>query len=284
MTWAEIIDKASKDLEIAGISEPSANVDNLAMHVLELERRSQLRSYLERTVNPLDQIKFDLLIDRRKSREPLQYILGEWEFYGLPMLVDRRALIPRPETEILVEEALGEAATMTGELCILDLGTGTGAIALALASRLPHASVTGIDYSLEAIALAQENLDQLGFSNVCFEQADIMAPQWADRFTGKIDLLVSNPPYVSLGDFVGLDPELHYEPREALTDESTGLTFYAQIATIAPKLLTEQGKLLVELGFGHAQSVSEIMQAAGLKVLRIVNDLAGIPRVLVAAM
>jgi release factor glutamine methyltransferase len=285
MTWRQIIDNAVTELISAGISDPNANAEWIAVHILKLNNRSDLRLSIPKTVDDNSILQFTSLIERRKQREPLQYILGEWEFFGLPIFVGPEALIPRPETEILVTEALTEADRLNKpeeSLRILDLGTGTGAIALAIASRLPNASSIGIDKSLPAIQLARKNLDRLGFPNVRFEQLDIMDDTWLSTFTHSVDLLVSNPPYVSIEDFTTLEPELRHEPRLALTDESTGLTFYHRIAAIAPTLLTEEGKLIVELGYGQAQAVLDIMQAAGFEVLRIVNDLSGILRILVA--
>jgi release factor glutamine methyltransferase len=175
MTWKQIIDNAVEELTSSGISDPNANAEWIAVQVLKLNNRSDLRLCFPKTADDNSRLLFTSLIERRKQREPLQYILGEWEFFGLPMFVGPEALIPRPETEILVTEALAEAKRIRSpKTTILDLGTGTGSIALALAARLPNASLIGIDKSLPAIQLAQKNLDRLGFLNVRFEQADIM--------------------------------------------------------------------------------------------------------------
>ena len=282
-TWRQLIEEALCQLESAGVSEAGLNAEYLAMAAMNVSSRAALRANLDEIVTDAERKTFSRLVIRRAAREPLQYIIGEWEFFGLPLFVSKGALIPRPETEILVEESLAEANAMGGNITILDLGTGSGAIALALASRLEFALVAGIDKSDAALTVAEENRKRLDLSNVHFENADIMSGGWIDRFTHKVDLLVSNPPYVSLAEYEALEPELReHEPREALTDESTGLTFYQRIAEIAPKLLTPRGRLLVELGFGLAGPVSEIMRGAGMEVLRIADDLAGIPRVLVA--
>lgn len=282
MTWREHIERAIQKLEAAGVADAKINAEYLAAHALHLQQRSELRSFLSKDVSLSSERWFLELLNRREQREPLQYILGEWEFFGLPLKVNPSVLIPRPETEILVEEALREAAHFEVPISILDIGTGSGAIALALASRLPNAKVLGIDSSAQAIALAEENRKLLYLDNVKFSQTSSQWTDWTDR-DRKFDLVVSNPPYVSLSEFENLEPELRlYEPREALTDESTGLTFYERIASLAPKLLTPDGRLLVELGFGAADAVSEMMRSHRLEVLRVVNDLAGIPRVLVA--
>jgi release factor glutamine methyltransferase len=283
MTWREHVEQATEMLAAAGVDDAKTNAEYLAAHALHLQQRSELRSFLSKEVSSDSERLFLELLHRREQREPLQYILGEWEFFSLPLKVNPSVLIPRPETEILVEEALREAAHFEDPISILDIGTGSGAIALALASRLPKAKVLGIDSSAQAIALAEENRKLLRLANVSFDQVDILSNNWTE-LSGPFQIIVSNPPYVSREEFDLLEPELRiYEPREALTDESTGLTFYERIAALAPNLLVPNGRLLVELGFGAADAVSEIMRSHHLEVLRVVNDLAGIPRVLVAA-
>jgi release factor glutamine methyltransferase len=284
MTWEEFVRHAAQKLESAGIADGRANAEYLAAHACGLRDRSEWRSKRHEKIRYEHAIAFGDLLLRRQSREPLQYILGEWEFYGLPMIVRPGVLIPRPETEILVEEALKEASLMPGEITIVDAGTGSGAIALALASKLPASQVFGYDHSLPAVLIAKENRARLGLSNVYFGSGDMLEPGWlGTTFHGKVDLFISNPPYVSRDDFETLEPELRtYEPREALTDEGNGYTFYIRLAEHACDLLTPSGRLLVELGFGMGDRVAKIVRMAGLDVLRIVPDLAGIPRVLVA--
>jgi len=282
MTWREHIERAAEMLTASGVDDAKTNAEYLAAHALHLEQRSELRSFLSKEVSPGSERLFFELLHRREQREPLQYILGEWEFFGLPLKVNPSILIPRPETELLVEEALREATQFEVPISILDIGTGSGAIALALASRLPTSNMLGIDSSRQAIALADENRKLLRLKNASFDRVDILSNK---LISGPFQIIVSNPPYVSREEFENLEPELRlYEPREALTDESTGLTFYERIAALAPKLLATDGRLLVELGFGAADAVSKIMRSHHLEVLRIVKDLSGIPRVLVAVL
>jgi release factor glutamine methyltransferase len=283
MKWKDSITDAEKKLVKAGVEDARTNAEYLAAHVLSLKSRSELRPKFDENISNAQSKAFDQLILRRANREPLQYILSEWEFFGLPFKVGPEALIPRPETEILVEQALSEAAKMSANISILDIGTGTGCIALALAKHLPFASVVGIDVSSGAVELAKENARLLSISNVSLQIADIFSDEWQDSITTKFDLIVSNPPYVSRTDFEALEPELrNYEPSFALTDESNGLSFYERIAQVSPMLLNANGRLLMEIGYDASSKVEAILGSADFEILRIVDDLARIPRVVVA--
>ncbi len=283
MTWRESLARAEQKLINAGVEDARTNAEYLAAHTLSLRSRSELRSMLGQVISSVQDANFDTLVSRRASREPLQYILGEWEFFGLPFKVGPEALIPRPETEILVEQALSEAAKMSANISILDIGTGTGCIALAIAKHLPRVSLVGIDASSGAVELSKENALILGVSNASFQITDIFSDEWMNSITTQFDLIVSNPPYISKTEFEMLEPELrNYEPRFALTDESNGLTFYERIAQVSPSLLKPSGRLLMEVGYDAASKVEAILHSAGFEVLRSVDDLAGIPRVIVA--
>jgi release factor glutamine methyltransferase len=285
MTWRTSLARAEQTLVEAGVEDARTNAEYLAVQVLSLSRRSDLRSKLDRGISDSQTDTFDQLISRRANREPLQYVLGEWEFFGLPIKVGPEALIPRPETETLVEQALREAAKMSTAISILDIGTGTGCIAIAIAKHLPHAFVVGIDVSSGTVELAKENARLLAISNVSFHSADILSEDLVNSVPARFDLIVSNPPYISRSDFDTLEPELrNYEPRFALTDESDGLTFYKRIAELVPRLLTEHGRLLLEIGYDSSKIVEKILRDSGLEVLRIANDLARIPRVIVSGM
>ena len=285
MTWKDYLADAEQKLVDAGVEDAQTNVEYLAANVLGLSERAALRGKLNEEVSQDDADAFNALLLRRINREPLQYILGEWEFYGIPVTLNSSVLIPRPETEILVEQALKEAKHFTGRISVLDIGTGSGCIAIALAKYLPKASMLGVDLSEAAVQLARRNADRVldshfrGNDKIIFRVADIFSDEWIEG--RKFDLIVSNPPYISRADFETLEPELKdFEPRAALTDESDGLTFYKRIAEVAPNFLSKNGRLLVELGYGMAGSVTELMLSVGLEVLRIENDLAGVPRVI----
>lgn len=284
MTWEQFVDAAVERFDAAGIEDARANAEYLAAHAMHVDVRSAWRAKRKDRIQYKDAVLFSQQFFRRLHHEPLQYVLGEWEFFGLPMIVRPGALIPRPETEILVEEALREAAVMRPNIRIVDAGTGSGAIALALASRLPHAEVLAHDFSNEALSIARENNERLKLSNVQFKKSNVLHNNWLVDIPKSIDLLVSNPPYVSLADFEHLPPELRlFEPKEALTDGAGGLTFYEALARHAGRLLTPQGRLIVELGYDVGADVKRIIEDSKLQVLRVVRDLAGIDRVLVAA-
>jgi release factor glutamine methyltransferase len=282
--WSTVIDDAAEHFYEAGISEPKVNAEYLALYILGVWNRTELQKFYDEPASEVQFRLYEQLVGRRLKREPLQHIVGETEFFGLRLFTSPAALIPRSETEILVEEGLKEAASLSKKnVRILDIGTGSGAIALALASRLPDASITGIDISHEAIMLAEQNKERVNSKNISFEEIDIFSNGIENAFPHSIDLLISNPPYISTEEFETLEPEVKlFDPRIALTDESDGLIFYKRIAELAPSILTEEGRIIVEIGYGAAQKVEQIFLDAGIAVLRIIKDLQGIERVVTA--
>ncbi len=283
MTWQDAINNESLRLKQAGILDENINAEYLVMHVLGIWKRSELRDHLQKNVLREQELFFKKLVARRLLHEPLQHIIGETEFYGLRLFTSSAALIPRPDTEILVEESLKEVSRFPPkQLQILDVGTGSGAIALALASKITDASILGIDVSPDAIALAERNKKRLKLQNVSFEVVDVFGTSVENKFTNSIDLLVSNPPYISAKEFKTLDAEVRdFDPRIALTDEADGFIFYRRIAELAPKILKDDGKILVEVGYDGAQEVEKIFINSGFSILRVVKDLQGIERVIV---
>lgn len=213
-------------------------------------------------------------VGRRARHEPIQYILGQTEFWSLPFSVTPAVLIPRADTEILVEEALKRAQPAAA---ILDVGTGSGAIAVALAHELPAATVEAVDLSAEALAVAAENARRNGVEGrVRLRQADLSDPPG-----GPYDLIVANPPYIPDGELVALMPEVRdFEPRLALAGGADGLDCYRQLVSVAVSRLTPGGWLLVEVGAGQAPAVRELFTENGRYAdLFTARDLAGIERV-----
>ena len=216
---------------------------------------------------------FQTLIERRGRGEPLAYICGEREFWSLPLKVTPDVLIPRPETETLVEWALEILERRGAAPCIADLGTGSGAIALALASERPDAQVVAVDSSGAALALARDNAAALGLSNVAFAEGDWLQPLAGQRF----DLIVSNPPYVAPAD-PHLDA-LRHEPQLALVADDSGLACLRRIIATAPAQLQAGAALLLEHGFDQAEAVADLLRTAGFQQVVTRPDLAGVPRV-----
>lgn len=224
-------------------------------------------------------IGYEGLIRRRLSGEPIQYITGEAEFYGLPFRVTRDVLIPRPETEHLVEKAIELAAHFRGPR-ILDIGTGSGAIAVSLAHTLKDARITATDISDAALAVARENADRnAGSSAVRFLQGDLLTPVASEQF----DIIVSNPPYVATTDRDTLAVEVRdHEPALALFAGDDGLDVYRRLFPAAYAVLVPGGYTALEIGYGQAQSVETLLADAGLTCIEFITDLQRIPRVAVA--
>ena len=219
------------------------------------------------------------LVERRRAGEPILYITGETEFYGLPIRVTPDVLIPRPETEHLVEKVI-ELAAAFSQLRIVDVGCGSGAIAIALAHHLPHAAITAIDLSAPALAVARENAELNGLtSRISFLQGDLLAPVRDEAF----DIVVSNPPYVPNADRASLAVEVReYEPALALFTEGDGRNIYRRLIPAAFAVLVPGGCLALEFGFGQSSAVAELLTGAGFDEIDFVSDLQSIPRVAIA--
>jgi release factor glutamine methyltransferase len=275
-TIRELLGPAREYLEGKGVPSPKLDAEYLLAHVLGVPR---LELYLDhdRALEPAQVDSLRELVRRRGSREPLAYVLGSWSFYGLELHCDARALVPRPETEILVERCL---ALLEGSAApaIVDVGTGTGAIALALAARLPEASVTAIDLSPDALALAAENAALNGLADrVELLQGDLLAPVAGRRF----DLIASNPPYIAEGETV--DPEVSgHEPALAVFADDAGRAIHERLAADAQAALRPGGHLVVEVAEGQAPWLAERLAGGAYEELEVTRDLRGIERVVEA--
>ncbi|WP_395707177.1 peptide chain release factor N(5)-glutamine methyltransferase [Casimicrobium huifangae] len=222
--------------------------------------------------------RFDALVERRIAGEPIAYLTGHREFYGRDFGCSPAALIPRPETELLIDLALERLpADFNGR--ILDVGTGTGCIAITLALERPRAQVTALDVSADALSLASENAIALGATNVrCVESNWFVALDTNQRF----DLIVSNPPYVVPGDAHLTQGDLRYEPAIALADAVDGLESYRQLAAGAQRHLAPGGWVIVEHGYDQGESVPNLLRATAFADVALHRDLAGLPRVTTA--
>ena len=224
------------------------------------------------------------LAARRVGREPMAYILGEREFWGLPFKVSPAVLVPRPDSETLIEAALALMPDRTKPLRIADLGLGSGCLLLTLLWEFPNASGVGLEVSPDALDVARANAGALGVADRAVLRAgDWRQPAWAEGLGGPFDLLVSNPPYVEEAAIDGLMPEVaRFEPRMALDGGPDGLAAYRKIAAAVPKLAKKGGRLLVEIGDGQAPEITGIFASAGVIVEAMFKDLAGIQRVVSA--
>jgi release factor glutamine methyltransferase len=229
-------------------------------------------------LSPAEEERLATLAARRLRREPMAYILGSREFWSLPFQVGPAVLVPRPESETVVEAALAEIADRGAPLRILDLGTGSGCLLLALLSELPHARGLGIDRSAAALAVASTNAERLSLAGrAAFRESD-----WGRDLAGPFDLIVSNPPYVARADAASLAPEvLAFEPEDALFAGADGLCAYHALAPDCARLLAKDGVACLEIGQGQAAAVEGIMRRHGLRLVASRPDLAGIERCLV---
>lgn len=300
-TTLKLIRWTTEYFEKKGIPNPRLDAELLLAHALKCQR-IDLYIQHEKMISEKDLAKFRSLVERRAKREPLQYILGETDFWGLKIKVTPDVLIPRPETELLVEEAIKAVSsdkclvssdkgnlpsftkhyTLNTTPCILDIGTGSGCIAIALAKNIPNAQVIATDISKEALALAKENIATHGLAGQIKTILADIAPWRVFETEGrKFDLIISNPPYIPSGQIPSLQAEVRdYEPRMALDGGTDGLKYIRQILMEAPKLLKRSAHLLFEIGEEHG-SILASQEAPELKILTIRKDYSGLERIVV---
>ncbi|MDQ8205173.1 peptide chain release factor N(5)-glutamine methyltransferase [Pelagicoccus sp. SDUM812003] len=277
LTVLEVIQRSSAFLEGKGVESPRLNAEWLIASALGMDRM-KLYMQFDRPLRERELADMRSLVARRAKREPLQYILGSTPFHELDLKVDARALIPRPETEQLVEKIVDFVGGSDHPLRILDLGTGTGAIALALAYSLPHAEILAVDESAEALQLAEENALRNGLQNrVRFLQSD-----WFEAIPIELrfELIVSNPPYLTLEELHSAQPEVKdHEPRAALVADDAGLADLRLIVQGAGERLAGPGSSLwMETGIAHREALSELCLASGFLAVEGLDDWSGRPR------
>lgn len=276
LTVLESLKLSTEYLEKKSIESPRINAEILLAHVLNC-RRLDLYLSFDRPLSDDEKNSYRELLKRRALREPLQYITGYVEFYGLRLNVNSSVLIPRPETELLVEEVIKHVKEGS-RVKILDIGTGSGNIAIALASNLPDAQVTGIDISGEALRTAAANAELNTAPEIKFINKDITRDP---IFNEMFDIVVSNPPYVSIDDFNSLQPELKvYEPQIALTDDGDGYKFYRIIIGSAEKFLKPGGLIFFEIGKGQSIVIKKIMEENNFSDIEVFYDYAKFDRII----
>ena len=267
----EYIKSITKSLSDAGIASPALDAEVIAAHFLDMERH-QLLTWNDRLLTDTEKSVIDKAVKRRLKFEPVAYITGVKEFYSLEFAVNKDVLIPRPETELLVDMAIYWAGLNSS---VLDLCTGSGAIAVALKHSRGDLDVCASDVSARALKVAEKNAERLlGKRRISFFEGDLFAPFKNEKF----DLIVSNPPYVA-GDLKGeLQKELDYEPHNALYAEDDGRAVIRRIIEEAPSYLEEKGVLLLEIGSNHREFIEDEGKRRGFTV-SVLNDYAGLPRV-----
>jgi release factor glutamine methyltransferase len=263
-----------------GIDSPELDARVLIGHALRLDHAA-LTARADQPLSAEQQSAIAALARRRVAHEPVARITGVKEFWSLPLRVAAATLVPRPETETLVNAALrvlDNQGPRSRPWRIADIGTGSGAIALALLSELPNAFAVGTDISAAALAVARDNAGRLGVNRIAYVICDMTS-----ALSGPFDLIVSNPPYIATGDLDRLAPEVRlFDPRVALDGGVDGLHWYRALAATAAALLARNGILVVELGKDQAEPVAGLIAAAGLAPMVPQPDLHGVPRALIA--
>jgi len=275
-TSRAMLDEGSRVLAASGVDSARLDSEVLLAHTCGVSRVALIAGAAHIDSNAVE--KFHRMIARRAAREPIAYIIGSKEFFSLDFEVTPAVLIPRPETETLVETALKFLATRRPAR-ILDIGTGSGAIAIALAMTAPNAKIVATDISEGALEVARRNV----IRHRCEDRIDFIRTEFFPDGDARFDLIVSNPPYVAEADLESLQPEIRlYEPRLALTDGGDGLEPYRRIAAECQSRLNADGAVMVEIGAGQAFAVEALFRRAGFSNIDAIRDLARIERVVCA--
>ena len=273
-TLAAALGAAAAELRSAGVDAPRRDARLLMQHALGLKPEALL-AHDDRPLGEAEARRLAALVQRRAAREPLAYLTGCREFWSLEFAVDRSALVPRPETETVVEAVLSRGARLPRRPRLLDLGTGSGCLLVALLSELTGAAGLGIDISAAAVSLARANATRYGLG----KRASFIVADWGAPVAGRFDIVVSNPPYVGARALASLAPEIAcHEPRTALTGGVDGYACYRQLAPQIARLLAPAGLAAIEVGAQMADEVVSLFAAEGLAEIDRRRDLAGIER------
>ena len=272
-----LLSKSIQYLKRYGVENARLDAEYIFAHVLGVKRAALVLNFDDEISEENKNLIRQYVIRRGKHREPLQYIIKEWEFYGRTFKVSEGVLIPRPDTEILVEQCIMLMKEIENPK-ILDIGTGSGAISITLAKELPNSEVLGLDISDEALKIAVENRELNEALNLKFLKSDVFKNVRDKNY----DLIVSNPPYIPMEEYNELMPEVKkYEPKMALTDGGDGYYFYRKISEESMDYLKNGGYLAFEVGYNQGETVSQLMEKNGFRVIGRVADYAGIERVII---
>lgn len=275
-TIGKILDWTKQYFKEKGVESPRLDAEVLLSHIVKCDR-IHLYVNFDRPLMKEELNRYRNAVKLRAQRVPVAYIIGEKEFMGHTFGVTEDVLIPRPDTEILVEEAI-RLLTDKPSVRIVDIGTGSGAILLSVLCDVEGATGVAVDLSEKALAVAKSNGERLGVCDRAeFRHGDLYAPIAGEKY----DMIVSNPPYIPVRDMKTLSPEVHKEPEMALVGGADGLDFYRRLIDGAPSLLNEGGLVLFEVGIHQAQEVARLGRKRGFSETRILNDYAGIERVVV---
>lgn len=272
-----LLSKSIQYLKKYNVENARLDAEYIFAYVLGVKRVSLILNFDEEISEENKNLIRQYIVRRGKYREPLQYIVKEWEFYGYPIKVDERVLIPRQDTEILVEQCIYLMKERENPK-ILDIGTGSGAISIALAKELPESEVLGLDISDDALKMAVVNRELNNVSNLKFLKSDVFQHVKEKNY----DLIVSNPPYIPVEEYDELMPEVKkYEPRMALTDGGDGYYFYKKISEESGNYLKNGGYLAFEVGYNQGETVSQLMEKNGFQIIGRIADYGGIERVII---
>lgn len=274
LTLAEAVTRLARQLDSAGVEGPLGDARLLAVHALTIDRTS-LHTDRDRILSAAEWEAMERLGRRRAVGEPVSRIVGEREFWSLPFALSPAILDPRPDSETVIQAVLDRLPVRDRPLAMLDLGTGSGCLLIALLTEYPHAWGVGVDASTDAAAMARDNANRLGVG----DRASFLVGEWGHALIGGFDLVVSNPPYIVDGEIDTLAPDVAlFDPRSALSGGADGLDAYRALAPAIPGLLNPGGWAVLEVGDGQSRVVESLLADAGLAGLGPVDDLAGVQR------
>lgn len=279
-TIGQALAAARLRLRDAGIPDAGLDARVLVGYALDLSV-SDVVGYPERALTDAGRHRIETLLDRRLRREPVAYITGGREFWSLPLSVTPAALIPRPDSETLIEAILDDVSDRSAPLRVVDLGTGSGCLVLALLRELANATAVAVDRSAAALHLARMNAVALGLAN----RLRFVASDWASALAGPFDIVVTNPPYVATAEWPGLAPEIRlFEPQAALLGGNDGLCAYRRIVPDLPRILAPQGRAYLECGHDQSGRIAELLRGHGFATITVQTDLGGRARCISASL